>query len=68
EDRNFAMRELLKKKINISSWYSGLDIFFHINKKLKNSDYVSKSILNIWINEESNLKYRNKVVKFLIKL
>ena len=62
------MRELLKKKIKISSWYSGTDIFFHRDKKLKNSDYVSKSILNIWINEESTSVYRNKVVNFLLRL
>ena len=68
EDRNFAMRSLLKKKINVSSWYSGLDIFFNTDQKLKNSDHVSKSILNIWINEESDKDYRNKVVNFLINM
>lgn len=68
KDRNFVMRKLLQKKINISSWYSGLDIFFHRDKKLKNSEYLSKSILNIWINEQSTSIYRNKVVNFLLKL
>lgn len=67
-DRNFVMRELLKNKIKISSWYSGLDIFFTKDKKLKNSEYVSKSILNIWINEESTSIYRNKVVNFILKI
>ena len=66
EDRNFVMKELLKKKINISSWYSGLDIFFSNDKKLKNSNYISKSIMNIWINEESTPKYKNIVANFLI--
>lgn len=68
KDRNFAMRELLKKKLNISSWYSGLDIFFSNDKKLKNSNRISKSIMNIWINEESTYNYRNRVTNFLLKL
>jgi dTDP-4-amino-4,6-dideoxygalactose transaminase len=68
QDRNFAIKELLKKKINISSWYSGSDAFFDKNKNLKNSKYVSNNILNIWINEEFKKSYRNKVVNFLHKL
>ena len=62
------MRKLLKKKINISSWYSGLDIFFSNDKKLKNSNHISKSIINIWINEESTYSYRNRVANLLLKL
>ena len=66
--RNYFLKVLLSEKINASSWYSGLDLFFYKNLNLKNSDLHSKSILNLWINNKCDKGYQKKIIKFINQL
>tara|TARA_B100000900_G_scaffold416265_1_gene450729 strand:- start:255 stop:1328 length:1074 start_codon:yes stop_codon:yes gene_type:complete len=66
--RNLMMIKLLSLKINVSSWYSGLDFFFHKDLKLKNSKKHSDAILNLWVNENYNSLYKKKILKVLNSL
>ena len=52
------MIKLLSLNINVSSWYSGLDFFFHKDLKLKNSKFHTDRILNLWVNENYNSLYK----------
>ena len=61
--RNLLLKKLLHKKINVSSWYSGLDFFFKKNLNLKYSEQHSKSILNLWINEKYDKTYLTSIIK-----
>ncbi len=63
--RDYLLKALLEEKINVSSWYSGLDLFFYKNLNLKNSDLHSKSILNLWINNKCDKAYQKKIIKFI---
>ncbi len=63
--RDSFLRKLLLEKVNVSSWHSGLDLFFSKNLNLKNSDLHSKSILNLWIDEKCDKAYQNKIIKFI---
>ena len=71
EDRNFVLKEMLKKKLKVSSWHPSLDLFFKDRKK-KNmypiSDKLSKSIFNIWINNEVNRSYLDTVCKNILTI
>ena len=65
-DRNYVLQNLLNKKLKISSWHPRLDIFFEKKKNKTNystTDILDKSILNIWINNEINRSYLDKIVK-----
>lgn len=66
--RNELLRLLLNKKLNVSSWYSGLDLFFKKKIGLKNSELHSKSILNLWIDEKCDRRYQHNVVKYIKRL
>ena len=64
--RNYILKSLLKKKIKVSSWHPSLDLFFNkrnstLIKSFPESDKISKSILNFWINEEVNKSYFDKI-------
>ena len=63
--RNFVLKKILKENIKISSWHPSLDIFFQNRTKKNNnypiSDNLSNHILNIWINEEVNKNYIEKI-------
>ena len=66
--RNHILKKLLKKKIKISSWHPRLDLFYQSNNSIyPASDYFSNRVLNIWINDEINKTYLNKVVKIISK-
>ena len=71
KNRNFVLKEMLKKKLKVSSWHPSLDLFFKDRKK-KNmypiSDKLSKSIFNIWINNEVNRSYLDKVCKNILTI
>lgn len=66
--RNLVMIKLLSLNINVSSWYSGLDFFFHKDLKLKNSKFHTDRILNLWVNENYNSLYKKKILKVLNSL
>lgn len=66
--RDIFLKKLLSENVNVSSWYSGLDLFFSKNLNLKNSELHSKSILNLWINEKCDKAYKNKIIKFISQL
>ena len=66
--KDYLLKALLEEKINVSSWYSGLDLFFYKNLNLKNSDLHSKSILNLWINNKCDKGYQKKIIKIINKL
>ncbi len=71
KNRNFVLKEMLKKKLKVSSWHPSLDIFFKDRTKSNTyptSDKLSRSILNIWINHEINQSYLNDVCKNILEI
>ena len=69
--RNQVLKILLKKRIKVSSWHPSLDIFFKNRKKgdfYPISDKLSKTILNIWINNEVNRSYLDTVCKNILTI
>ena len=62
------MKKLLKNKLKASSWHPRLDLFFDGKKShFPVADYLSNKILNIWINEEINKIYLDKVINLVSK-
>ena len=58
--RNSLLKHLLAKKYNISSWYPTIEPFFYTEQNLKKypvSDFISKRILNIWVNKSADNHY-----------
>ncbi len=66
--RNHILKQLLKKKLKISSWHPRLDLFYNSNNSIYPvSEYFGNRVLNIWINDEINKTYLNKIVKIISK-
>ena len=61
------MKKLLKNKLKASSWHPRLDLFLMEKSHFPVADYLSNKILNIWINEEINKIYLNKVINLVSK-
>lgn len=62
--RNLLLKHLLKKRLRISSWYPTIEPFFFTEKNLKKypcSNFISKKILNIWVNKSADNYYISNV-------
>ena len=62
--RNLLLKHLLKNKYKISSWYPTIEPFFFPEqnfKKYPSSDFISKRILNIWVNKSADDHYISNI-------
>lgn len=59
---------LLSKKYKVSSWYHSVDLLFEERISLETpvSDWVSKTIINIWVNEEIDRIYLDNISSDII--
>lgn len=68
ENRNYLLKHLLQKKIPVSSWYPSMNILFSQAiegtsfEETPNSNSLSDTILNIWVNDEVNYDYLKSIV------
>jgi dTDP-4-amino-4,6-dideoxygalactose transaminase len=72
EGRNKLLRLLLKEGVNVSGWYSRIDLFMGIQNRrnnFSNAEKMGTSILNLWVNNEVDdfyiKKIGNRILKFL---
>jgi len=66
--RDELFKYLLSKKYKVSSWYHSIDLLFEkrIDFNTPISDWVSKNIINIWVNEEIDKSYLDNISEDII--
>jgi perosamine synthetase len=54
---------LIGKKYKVSSWYHSIDLLFEKRESLytPNSDWAGESVINIWVNEDVDKRYLDKI-------
>jgi dTDP-4-amino-4,6-dideoxygalactose transaminase len=73
--RNQLLQSLLQQKFKVSSWYPSIDFFATTRDKIgsgkslptPNSNWVGDRILNLWVNEEIDDAYLEKISDDIIR-
>jgi len=69
--RDQVLDSLLNSNVKVSSWYPSVDMFFerrsHSGVCTPTSDFVSSTILNLWVNELADEKYICDVSRQIIR-
>ncbi len=71
KERNIVLKDLLSHGFNVSSWYPPVEMFMETcvaDDAAPRSRKIGDRILNLWVNDEIDQKYLEKITTRILKL